>query len=226
MAYLYRPRQFLGKNRGPPLPKWPFAWIPQVLKLSQEWYLTHSGLDSAVYIRFITGCWCFMLSQLCTTLVINLPLHIIYAPDNVLPSSIAQASVSSLINSTNGGRNYLWVRTVLLWWQTISWIAVVVYLGWGNIRMRREQILDPWRDAKNGIEEEQDSERLVGTAGQGGGNVFSTMTEEEARLYGAPPPGTNLRGWRFRTVKLSNIPDREFGLVWFLPAHSPYLAVL
>ena len=189
MAYLYRPRAFLGKKRGPQQPKWPLMWIPQVLSLSQDWYLKNTGLDSAVYIRFITGCWYFMLSQLCTTLVILLPLHIIYAPENVLPSSISQASVSSLVNSTTGGRNYLWVRTVLLWWQTFCWITVVIYLGWGNIRMRREQILDPLQDAKD-ADKDEEADMSVPVEGV--------------------PPGTNTRGWRFRTVKVSNVPTREF----------------
>lgn len=197
MAYLYRPRQFLGVNRPPPLPKWPFAWVWQVLRLSQDWYLRHSGLDAAVYIRFVTGCWYFMLSQLCTTLIITLPLHITYAPESVLPSSIAQASVNSLITSTTGGRSYLWVRTVLLWWQSICWIAVVIYVGWGNIRMRREQVLYPWTDMRDGGAKDSESAlKLVDHTGSSGDR----------------PEGIDTRGWRFRTVKVSNIPARRSSL--------------
>lgn len=188
LTYLYRPRVYLGKHRGPRPPKWPLAWTWQVLKLPQEYYLRNAGLDSAVYVRWITACWFFMLSQLLTTVVILLPLHIHYAPDEVLPSSIAQASVSSLINSTSGGRNYLWVRTVLLWYQSISWMCVVVYVGWGNIRMRREQILDPLHDAKD---EDADEENQ--------GN----MQKEGI------PPGVNPKGWRFRTIRVSNVPSRR-----------------
>lgn len=194
MAYLYRPRQFLGANRAPPLPKYPLAWIWQVLRLSQDWYLRHSGLDAAVYVRFVTACWYFMLSQLCTTLVITLPLHIIYAPESVLPSSIAQASVNSLISSTTGGQSYLWVRTVLLWWQTICWITAVIYVGWGNIRMRREQILYPWTDTRDG---DRDSE------------ATPSAIEDKTGSKADRPAGIDTRGWRFRTVKLSNIPARE-----------------
>ena len=187
MSYLYRPRAFLGKHRGPQIPKWPLLWVYQVIMLPQDWYLKNTGLDSAVYVRFITGCWMFMLSQLATTLVILLPLYISYAPDNVLPSSIAQASVSSLVNSTTGGRQYLWVRTVLLWWQSFCWISVVVYVGWGNIRMRREQILDPLQDAKDA---DKDEEQLQGP-------------------QEGVPAGVSVHGWRFRTVKVSNVPTRE-----------------
>lgn len=195
MAYLYRPRQFLGANRPPPLPKYPFAWIWQVLRLSQDWYLRHSGLDAAVYVRFVTGCWYFMLSQLCTTLVINLPLHIIYAPEEVLPSSIAQASVSSLINSKTGGRSYLWVRTVLLWWQSICWISVVIYVGWGNIRMRREQVIYPWTDMRDGVKKDSES---------------ASKLEDHTGSRADRPESIDTRGWRFRTVKVSNIPSREW----------------
>lgn len=187
MAYLYRPRAFLGQHRGPQIPKWPLLWTWQVLKLPQDWYLKNTGLDSAVYVRFVTGCWMFMFSQVVTTLVILLPLYIFYAPDNVLPSSIAQASVSSLVNSTTGGREYLWVRTVLLWWQSFCWVSVVVYVGWGNIRMRREQILDPLVDAK-------DADR--------------TAEDPQDPLEGIPP-GVSPKGWRFRTIKVSNVPTRK-----------------
>ena len=187
MAYLYRPRVFLGKHRGPQIPRWPLLWIWQVLKLSQASYLRNSGLDSAVYVRFVTACWFFMLSQLLTTFVILVSLHISYAPSSILPSSISQASVSSLIESTTGGRKYLWVHTVLLWWQSICWIIVVVYVGWGNIQMRREQILDPLHDAKDADRDEE---------------------SVDVKIEGIPQ-GINSKGWRFRTCKVSNIPPRE-----------------
>lgn len=212
MAYLYRPRQFLGANRGPALPKYPLVWIKQVLSLSQDWYLRNAGLDAAVYIRFVTGCWYFMLSQLFTTLIITLPLHISYAPEDVLPSSISQASVTSLQNSTTGGRKYLWVRTVLLWWQSFSWICVVIYVGWGNIRMRREQVIYPWTDTRENPPAEKDSE-----SGPRNGGLEGRTGSKADR-----PEGVDIRGWRFRTVKVSNIPAREFGRpsTGVLPVHT------
>lgn len=196
MAYLYRPRVFLGKHRGPQIPKWPLAWIPQVLKIPQSWYLQNAGLDAAVYVRFVTGCWYFMLSQVCTTFIIILPLHLIYAPGSILPSNIAKASVASLIDSQTGGRKYLWVHTVLLWWMSACWITNIVYVGWGNIRMRREQLLMPYQDAKDGDTDEEKA-RLYGGQGADGADQPGM------------PPGLSTRGWRFRTVKVSNVPQRE-----------------
>ena len=181
MAYLYRSRSYFGKHRTPHLSGRPFAWVKAVT-LPQSWFLQHSGLDSAVYVRFVTGCWMFMVSQLLTTAVILIPLHIIYAPDTVARSSLARASVTALIDSTSGGRGLLWTHTVLLYWQTICWIAVVVWVGWGNIRMRREQLRSPLHDARD-ADEDKESQDTSGIA--------STV---------------NRSGWRFRTIKVSNIP--------------------
>lgn len=175
MGYLYRPRFFFMKG---PMSRRPFGWIAQALR-PQTWFFRHTGLDSAVYVRFVEGCWYFMASQVLTTAVVLIPLHISYAPDSVLPSSLARASVTSLIDSTSGGRDRLWVHTVLLYWQSICWITVMAWVGWGNIRMRREQILYPMRDCKP-LDDE------VGAA--------------------SPPGQGHERGRRFRTVKVSNIP--------------------
>ena len=53
--------------------------------------------------------------------------------------------------------------------------------------MRREQILDPLQDAKDA---DKDEEQLQGP-------------------QEGVPAGVSVHGWRFRTVKVSNVPTRE-----------------
>jgi len=134
-GYLYSARSFVPHKPSPRHSKWPFAWIwqvcllvlllvyrihssyGQVIPLDNKFYISHCGLDSAVYILILRGCFMFTLSQALTTLPILLPIHLLHSPDTYKKSDIARASLSALV-SDDQNKHLLFAHVILLWWMS------------------------------------------------------------------------------------------------------------
>lgn len=118
-GYLYTSRNFVPHRPSPKHSKWPLAWVWQVIPLDNKFYISHCGLDSAVYVLLLRGCFMFTLSQALTVLPILLTIHLIHSPESYKKTEIARASLTALVsNDTN--KYLLFVHVILLWWMSES----------------------------------------------------------------------------------------------------------
>ncbi|RKP10034.1 hypothetical protein THASP1DRAFT_22202 [Thamnocephalis sphaerospora] len=63
LQHLYTPRCRLAKDPTPPIPNGLFQWIPATMRLSEEFMLTHTGLDTVMHLRFLkTACQLMLIS--------------------------------------------------------------------------------------------------------------------------------------------------------------------
>ncbi|GAA93771.1 uncharacterized protein L969DRAFT_92310 [Mixia osmundae IAM 14324] len=139
MGYLYQIRCFAAGHKSPRLASNPLLWIWQTAMLTDDFYVSRTGMDAATYVRWIRGCWYIILLHLVTVFVILMPLHLHYAPPTISQGSMARASLSSLVLSPTG-INYLWVHTVLMWWVSLTWMVMLIWLSMGVIRHRRKTL--------------------------------------------------------------------------------------
>lgn len=129
LGHLFSGRCFLSTRPTPlnlsfpTVRRWPLLWLFRVGMLPEKFFLEHTGLDSAVYIRFLRGCFYFCIFCLLSLMVVLLPLHYRHAPTDVPDSSIAKASLSSLVK-TDEGQRLLWVHVICLWVLSAAWILV------------------------------------------------------------------------------------------------------
>lgn len=71
-------------------------------------------------------------------MVILAPLHIFYAPDEIGSESMNKAGIRSAQNPDE--RRWLWVHVVLLYWMVITWIGNLIWVIWGVLMYRKEEI--------------------------------------------------------------------------------------
>ncbi|KAF9077786.1 hypothetical protein BDP27DRAFT_1311677 [Rhodocollybia butyracea] len=193
-GYLYQGRCW-ARYASPRIPlQWPLGWLPQTLRFSEEQLNQLRGVDAALYIRFLRGCFWFILLQTCTTFPILLPIHLEFSEGSISPKSMTRASISSLV-STSKGLSLLWIHICLLFWITLSWIATLLWIIHGAFRMR--------------------SDNIAAAAQRKASN------DPESRKYHPHPhPPYNFAddpsldtiapvdGLRFRTIMVSNIPPQ------------------
>ena len=90
----------------------------------------HSLTASAVY---------FTLLQALTTFPILCPIHVRFSDSSISPKSMICASISSLVNNSTG-LSLLWIHIYLLLWITFSWIAMLLWLCNGVLKLRAVEI--------------------------------------------------------------------------------------
>ncbi|KAH8922184.1 hypothetical protein BT69DRAFT_1243474 [Atractiella rhizophila] len=184
---------------SPPYPKWPVLWMLQVWKWDETFFKERCGGDVTTYVKFLMGCLLFTLLQTVTTLPILLPIHLtISVPANTTdPEDITRASLSNLV-STHKGRSYLPVHVVLLYWITFTWFLTLLWIGKGVVDRRREEL-------RKLVGEE--AELSTGHAsGEGDRQIVRSERIDlpiETRLKADE---REIRGWRFRTIMVTNIP--------------------
>lgn len=138
-GYLYQGRSW-AKYPSPPSPKgWPLSWVPQAVKLSEDKLLQLRGVDAALYIRFLRGCFWFVLLHSLTTFPILFPIHVEFSEHSVSPKSMTRASISSLV-LTPRGLSLLWIHICLLFWITLTWIATLYWICHGAFMLRADSI--------------------------------------------------------------------------------------
>ncbi|KAM0746818.1 hypothetical protein T439DRAFT_329510 [Meredithblackwellia eburnea MCA 4105] len=187
MGYLYRARTYIvGKDmQTEDYSTWPLAWMWTAWWREQGWYEHHCGVDAAVYIRFLRGAFYWTLFLGLTSFPILTSLNWIYSPSDISRGSIDRASLASLAQSTKGS-GLLWVHVLFFWILCWTWFFVLFWIGLGVIKMRRNvvrRLLVEDRDEHDATRphphhhEEHDG-----------------VKEED-------------KGWRYRTVLMTNIPS-------------------
>ncbi|KIY44762.1 DUF221-domain-containing protein [Fistulina hepatica ATCC 64428] len=138
-GYLYQARSW-ARIPTPPSPVgWPLAWVREVVKFPESEMNRLRGIDATLYVRFLRGCFWFVLLHTFTTFPILLPIHVHFSDDSVSPLSMTRASISSLVMTTQGKR-LLWIHIVLLYWITISWLCTLLWICNGTFRLRKANI--------------------------------------------------------------------------------------
>ncbi|KAG8860888.1 hypothetical protein FRB96_003623 [Tulasnella sp. 330] len=188
-GYLFQGRCW-AKRPSPPLPRWPLAWVKQMTMFPEASYLPLVGPDTTVYARFLRGNWYFTLLHTLTTLPILLPIHLHFAPSADITGavtdtkSMTRVSISNLVVSPEGKR-LLPIHVCLLLWITLTWILNLLWLIKGAFRYRRQAIVLAAERAR-----EQDDVRKSKLVGSAEGGL----------------PDDKLRGWRLKSIMVTNIP--------------------
>lgn len=185
----------LYRYPSPPIPlEWPLQWLLQALNFSEEQLNQLRGIDAALYIRWLRGCFWFTLLQTCTTFPILFPIHVVFSDGSISPESMTRASISSLVGTTKG-LSLLWIHICLLFWITLSWMGTLLWIANGAFRMRAANIA-------SAIERKASRE------------------PEHIKYHPHPHPQYSfadvpsidndapIEGLRFRTVMVSNIPSQ------------------
>lgn len=121
-----------------------------------------------------------------STFPILLAINFYYSPDTISKSSIERSSLTSLVTGTKG-LNLLPIHVVFVWLVVLSWFANLVWIGYGALRIRRNELRRLLRD---------ETERNQPTP---------SSTHDFSPELDPSIPDDEL-GWRYRTVLVRNIP--------------------
>ncbi|GAA5890334.1 hypothetical protein JCM6882_008798 [Rhodosporidiobolus microsporus] len=189
MGYLYRARTFVVGEKTPDYPSYPLSWAVEAYKLDESFFERHCGPDATVYVRFIRGCFFWITAHLFTTFPILLSINFIYAPEDVSVNSLERASMRSLVESGSRGLYLLPVHVVFVWLIVLSWIGNLFWIGYGALRIRRNELRGLLRD---------EAERYQPDPKRSPDHSFSPHLD--------PSVSQKDLGWRYRTVLVRNIP--------------------
>ncbi|PPR04094.1 hypothetical protein CVT24_010667 [Panaeolus cyanescens] len=196
-GYLYQGRSW-ARFPSPPTPAgWPLSWVKEAVNFPEDKINELRGLDAALYIRFLRGCFWFSLLHLLTTFPILFPIHVRFSDASVSRKSMTRASISSLVG-TSTGKSLLWIHICLLFWITLTWIINLFWICNGAFRLRAATL----RAHAKRSQEIQDG-----------------TYQEETTYYKHPHPqyafrdssskatDNPTRGLRLRTIMVTNIPS-------------------
>ncbi|KAF9267346.1 hypothetical protein L218DRAFT_1060664 [Marasmius fiardii PR-910] len=189
-GYLYQGRSW-ARFPSPPSPRgWPLSWVPQAVHFTEDKLNELRGLDAALYIRFLRGCFWFTLLHVLTTFLILFPIHLEFSEDDISPKSMTRASISSLVGSQHG-KSLLWIHICLLFWITLSWIATLFWIIHGTFRLRAENIAKRARDPPKE-------------------KSYYPHPHPQYNFTDVPPKEVDLSndGLRFRTIMVANLPPQ------------------
>ncbi|GAA5842731.1 hypothetical protein JCM11251_002335 [Rhodosporidiobolus azoricus] len=190
MGYLYRARSFVVGPKTPDYPSYPLSWVVAAYRLDERFYEEHCGPDATVYLRFIRGNFFWITGHLLTTFPILLSINFIYAPEDVSHNSLERASMRSLVQSGSRGLYLLPIHVVFVWLIVLSWVGNLFYIGYGALRIRRNELRRLLRD---------EAERYQPDGRRAPNYVFTPDLDPDL------VPQKDL-GWRYRTVLVRNIP--------------------
>ncbi|KAK1232809.1 hypothetical protein PQX77_004035 [Marasmius sp. AFHP31] len=189
-GYLYQGRSW-ARFPSPPTPRgWLLSWVPQAVRFPEDKLNELRGLDAALYIRFLRGCFWFTLLHVLTTFPILFPIHLEFSEDDISTKSMTRASISSLVGSQHG-KGLLWIHICLLFWVTLTWIANLLWIMHGTFKMRAENIA---RRAQNPPTDKK----------------YYPHPHPQYFFTDIPPEEVDFsnNGLRFRTIMVTNIPPQ------------------
>jgi len=212
MGHLYHARTFHATTPTPPMARWPLLWAWQAVKFDDWFYATHTGMDTVVYVRFLKWAVLWVLLHTLTTAPTLLAIHFHYSQTSVDDRSIdksnmARASLSYVaslpspqcaspdrevrktgcVYSPNpDGQKILWVHLMLLYYMAFTWWYALWRIAHGSLRIR-------WRFIQQLRQTESDREAQLEHHAQ---RQHRQQIEEHL----------DTRGWRQRTLMVSNLP--------------------
>ncbi|KAJ6559133.1 hypothetical protein DFH09DRAFT_1247926 [Mycena vulgaris] len=137
-GYLYQGRSW-ARYPSPPSPGgWPLSWVKQVVFFPADKMNELRGVDATLYVRFLRGCFWFVLLHTLTTFPILFPIHVKFSDGGVSEKSMTRASIASLV-ATHEGLELLWIHIVLLFWITLSWMGTLLWICHGAFRLRADK---------------------------------------------------------------------------------------
>lgn len=173
-GYLYQNRCWNRNHPMHPLSWVPFRWVWTVITYPEDQLPSVVGLDCTAHARFLRGTLWWMFLQLCTTLVVLLPLHLVYSAPDLASTSMLKAGLwvtnDETISGGQGATKWLWVHVVMLYWVVITWIANLLWVIWGVLGYRRKQMQEHLMEIRNKIaqqkehQEEQEEKNSTGSS--------------------------------------------------------------
>ncbi|KAJ6585051.1 hypothetical protein B0H19DRAFT_1206666 [Mycena capillaripes] len=138
-GYLYQGRSW-ARYPSPPSPAgWPLSWVKQVVFFPADKMNELRGVDATLYIRWLRGCFFFVLLHTFTTFLILFPIHVEFSEDSISKKSMTRASITSLV-ATQRGLSLLWIHICLLFWITFSWMGTLLWICHGAFQLRADKI--------------------------------------------------------------------------------------
>ncbi|RUP46576.1 late exocytosis, associated with Golgi transport-domain-containing protein, partial [Jimgerdemannia flammicorona] len=152
MQYLFVPRTRLRVNPTNPIPLYPFSWLVHSITLPEHFYLTHTGLDTTMYLRFLKMAVHFLLLNGIIVCCALLPIHWYAQPppaewydgspnsnQSVILDQMRSNSTLAYLNVSNvpEGSNLLWAHLVMCYVITISWLWLLFTNYWDYMNMFR-----------------------------------------------------------------------------------------
>ncbi|KAJ7259497.1 hypothetical protein B0H12DRAFT_1014472 [Mycena haematopus] len=138
-GYLYQGRSW-ARYPSPPSPRgWPLSWVKEVVWFPPNKMNELRGVDATLYIRWLRGCFFFVLLHTVTTFPILFPIHVEFSDDSISSKSMTRASITSLVVSAKG-LSLLWIHICLLFWITLSWIGILLWICHGAFQFRVDKI--------------------------------------------------------------------------------------
>ncbi|KAF9781182.1 DUF221-domain-containing protein [Thelephora terrestris] len=172
---------------------WPLSWVKEVVTFPEDRMLALRGTDATLYVRFLRGCWWFALLHTFTTFPVLFPIHVIFSEgDGVSPASMTRASISSL-TETPKGKSLLWVHLIIILWISITWMATLLWISLGLIRMRATKLL--------AVAENQSQSHESHFRHPHPPYFFQPAVKPTMRIDDQD------RGVRYRTIMVANIPS-------------------
>ncbi|EPQ54451.1 hypothetical protein GLOTRDRAFT_121604 [Gloeophyllum trabeum ATCC 11539] len=195
-GYLYQGRSW-AKRPSPPHPRgWPLSWVKEVLLFPDNKVNELRGVDASVYLRWLKGCWWFLLLHVLTTFLILFPVHVKLAPSYVSPKSMTRASITSLVGSEKGD-SLLWIHICLLFWVTLTWMGTLFWITRGAYRFRAQKIQATADRVASETEVEKESQWCPHPHPQFPFQALPSLDHENWS-----------RGLRLRTVMVTNVPPQ------------------
>ncbi|EGN98239.1 hypothetical protein SERLA73DRAFT_169263 [Serpula lacrymans var. lacrymans S7.3] len=195
-GYLYQGRSW-ARNPSPPTPKgWPLSWVKECINFPVFKLNELRGIDAALYVRFLRGCFYFILLHTFTTLPILFPIHLHFSSGTVSPRSMTRASIASLV-LTSEGSSLLWIHICLLFWLTLTWMGNLAYICNSAFKLRAAKIEAAARHAESDAMAEKDAQYHPHPHPQYPFQDIPSLDSDHSN-----------RGLRLRTVMVSNIPPQ------------------
>lgn len=169
-GYLYQARAFSPYRPVKLHSIWPFFWVWQILRTRTSDIALRSGVDSAAYVCVLQGIWIFCVFLLLTVFPALFTIHLKHSPQWYAADDLNRASLSALVSDSDNVR-LLWVHVLFLWFMTIGFWIIIIYVGRQILNLRRLVLQDVIKN---------------------GGQIVQRHPEH--------------RGWRHRTLLVSNIP--------------------
>ncbi|KAI8575369.1 hypothetical protein K450DRAFT_215831 [Umbelopsis ramanniana AG] len=138
MESLFIPRTLLKRAPAPPLSPRLFSFV-NALFLPNSYYLENTGLDSAMYLQFLSMCIHFLILACVCVLPILLPLHWM---SQLTTFDINETITLTHLNVANvpDASAWLWAHCLLTHFVSLTWLWLLYTNYWRYLELFRAQM--------------------------------------------------------------------------------------